>query len=118
MEDARLQHNPSHSLQPGLPLKPTRTAVRPVKQVANGRKQVVRGSRVERSDWEVLSCDHHEGHIGWDAFERNQRLINDNANSKSWARRGAVRRQRLAKRGCSVAATADASCTSPQRDQG
>ncbi len=36
--------------------------------------------------------DHHEGYIGWDAFERNQRLIKDNANGKSWASRGAVRR--------------------------
>ena len=61
-------------------------------RIANGRKQVVRGFRVERSDWEVLIRDHHEGYIGWDAFERNQRLINDNANGKSWASRGAVRR--------------------------
>ena len=36
--------------------------------------------------------DHHEGYIGWEAFERNQRLIKDNANGKSWASRGAVRR--------------------------
>src|ERR1700678_2816091 len=61
-------------------------------RIANGRKQVVRGFRVERSDWEVLIRDHHEGYIGWDAFERNQRLIKDNANGKSWASRGAVRR--------------------------
>jgi DNA invertase Pin-like site-specific DNA recombinase len=61
-------------------------------RIANGRKQVVRGFRVERSDWEVLIRDHHEGYIGWDAFERNQRLINDNANGKSWASSGAVRR--------------------------
>src|SRR6202012_1401442 len=59
-------------------------------RIANGRKQVVRGFRVERSDWEVLIRDNHEGYIGWDAFERNQRLINDNANGKSWASRGAA----------------------------
>jgi len=82
-------------------------------RIANGRKQVVRGFRVERSDWEVLIRDHHEGYIGWDAFERNQRLINDNANGKSWASRGAVRRGEALLAGCSVAATADASCTSP-----
>ena len=29
---------------------------------------------------------------GWDAFERNQRLIKDNANGKNWVSRGAVRR--------------------------
>jgi hypothetical protein len=61
-------------------------------RIANGRKQVVRGFRVERSNWEILIPNHHEGYIGWDVFERNQRLIADNANGKSWASRGAVRR--------------------------
>ena len=62
-------------------------------RIANGRKQIVRGFRVERSDWEVLIRDHHEGYIGWDAF-RNQRLINDNANGESLGepRRGAAGR--------------------------
>ena len=60
--------------------------------IENGRKRIVRGFRVERPDWQVLIRDHHEGYIGWDAFERNQRLISDNANGKNWASRGAVRR--------------------------
>ena len=60
--------------------------------IENGRKRIVRGFRVERPDWQVLIRDRHEGYIGWDAFERNQRLISDNANGKSWASRGAVRR--------------------------
>ena len=30
-----------------------------------GRKRVVRGFRRERSDWEVLIKDHHEGYITW-----------------------------------------------------
>ena len=60
--------------------------------IENGRKRIVRGFRVERPDWQVLIRDHHEGYIGWEAFERNQRLISDNANGKSWASRGAVRR--------------------------
>jgi len=60
--------------------------------IENGRKRIIRGFRVERPDWQVLIHDHHEGYIGWDAFERNQRLISDNANGKSWASRGAVRR--------------------------
>jgi excisionase family DNA binding protein len=60
--------------------------------IENGRKRIVRGFRVERPHWQVLIGDHHEGYIGWDAFERNQRLISDNANGKSWASRGAVRR--------------------------
>ena len=61
-------------------------------RIENGRKCVTRGLRVERPEWDVLIRDHHEGYIGWDAFERNQRLIKDNANGKSWASRGAVRR--------------------------
>jgi len=60
--------------------------------IEGGRKRISRGHHVERPQWQVLIRDHHEGYIGWDAFERNQRLISDNANGKSWAARGAVRR--------------------------
>src|SRR3954471_22604922 len=57
-----------------------------------GRKRIVRGFRKERSSWEVLIPDHHEGYISWAEFERNQRLIADNANGKSFMGRGSVRR--------------------------
>lgn len=57
-----------------------------------GRKRIVRGFRKERAAWEVLIPDHHEGYIGWADFERNQRLISDNANGKSFMSRGSVRR--------------------------
>lgn len=57
-----------------------------------GRKRIVRGFRKDRSTWEVLILDHHEGYIGWAEFERNQRLISDNANGKSFMGRGSVRR--------------------------
>jgi len=57
-----------------------------------GRKRIVRGFRKERSAWEVLILDHHEGYIGWTDFERNQRLIGDNANGKSFMSRGSIRR--------------------------
>ena len=57
-----------------------------------GRKRIVRGFRKDRSDWEALILDHHEGYIGWAEFERNQRLIADNANGKSFMSRGSVRR--------------------------
>lgn len=57
-----------------------------------GRKRIVRGFRRERSTWEVLIRDHHDGYIGWTEFERNQRLISDNANGQSFMSRGAVRR--------------------------
>lgn len=60
--------------------------------VRDGRKRVVRGFRRERSEWEVLLPGHHEGYISWEEFERNQRLIADNANSKGLMARGSVRR--------------------------
>jgi Recombinase len=57
-----------------------------------GRKKIVRGFRRERRDWDVLIKDHHQGYISWAEFERNQRLITDNANGKSFMSRGSVRR--------------------------
>jgi excisionase family DNA binding protein len=60
--------------------------------VEGGRKRVVRGFRRERADWEVLITEHHEGYVCWAEFERNQRLIADNAHSKGLMARGSVRR--------------------------
>ena len=57
-----------------------------------GRKKIVRGFRRSRSDWEVLINDHHEVYITWGEFERNQQLIADNANGKTFMSRGAIRR--------------------------
>jgi DNA invertase Pin-like site-specific DNA recombinase len=57
-----------------------------------GRKRIVRGFRKDRSTWDVLIRDHHEGYIDWVEFERNQRLISDNANGKSFLSRGSIRR--------------------------
>jgi len=39
-----------------------------------------------------LLVDHHEGYLSWVEFERNQRLIADNTNSKGLMVRGSVRR--------------------------
>jgi len=60
--------------------------------VENGRKRVVRGLRRERAEWDVLIRGHHEGYVAWEEFERNQRLIADNANCRGLMARGAVRR--------------------------
>ena len=60
--------------------------------IEGGRKRIVRGFRKDRSAWEVLILDHHEGYIDWVEFERNQRLISDNANGKSFMSRGSIRR--------------------------
>jgi DNA invertase Pin-like site-specific DNA recombinase len=60
--------------------------------VENGRKRIRRGLRRPRTEWDVLLKDQHEGYITWDEFERNQRVIADNATGKgSAAARGAVR---------------------------
>lgn len=60
--------------------------------IEEGRKRIVRGFRKERGEWEALIIDRHEGYISWTEFERNQRLIADNANGKSFMSRGSVRR--------------------------
>lgn len=57
-----------------------------------GRKRVVRGVRKDRSAWDVLILEHHECYIDWAEFERNQRLIADNANGQSFMSRGSIRR--------------------------
>src|SRR5262249_27929612 len=60
--------------------------------VRDRRKRIVRGYRRAQAEWEVLLPNHHEGYISWEQFERNQRLIADNANSKGPVARGSVRR--------------------------
>ncbi len=69
--------------------------VRPNRQPDNDRgwrKRILRGHRKPRSDWAVLLVDHHEGYLPWAEYERNQRLIADNANGKGMMVRGAVRK--------------------------
>jgi DNA invertase Pin-like site-specific DNA recombinase len=60
--------------------------------IENGRKRIVRGRRKNRSDWAVLLVEHHEGYLSWADFERNQRLIAENANGKGMMVRGPVRK--------------------------
>ena len=61
--------------------------------IEGGRKRVMRDNlRRNWRDWEVLIHDHHEGYISWAEFERNQHLIADNANGKSYMGRGSIRR--------------------------
>src|SRR5215210_155362 len=60
--------------------------------IVDGRKRVLRGHRKDRSEWAVLLVGHHEGHISWAEYERNQRLIAGNANGKGMMVRGAVRK--------------------------
>jgi DNA invertase Pin-like site-specific DNA recombinase len=59
--------------------------------IKEGRKRIVRTRHRDPKDWNVLIKDHHEGYISWAQFERNQTLIADNANGKSYLRRGSIR---------------------------
>jgi DNA invertase Pin-like site-specific DNA recombinase len=60
--------------------------------VVEGRKRIRRGVRRPMTEWDVLIKDHHEGYIGWEEFERNQRVIADNATGMGSAlAKGAVR---------------------------
>jgi DNA invertase Pin-like site-specific DNA recombinase len=61
-------------------------------KIENGRKRITRSLHRSWNDWQVLIKDHHEGYITWAEFERNQRLISDNANRKSNMGRGSIRR--------------------------
>ena len=64
--------------------------------IEDGRKRVRRGLRRPQGEWTVLLKDQHEGYITWEEFERNQRLIANNATGKgSAAARGAARQGEL-----------------------
>ena len=61
-------------------------------KIENGRKRTIRSLRRNWNEWDVLIKEHHEGYITWEEFERNQHLIEDNANRKSNMGRGSIRR--------------------------
>jgi excisionase family DNA binding protein len=61
-------------------------------QLKDGRRRLTRGHSRPRADWEVLIVDHHKGYISWDEFERNQRLIAENAGNRGLMVRRAVNR--------------------------
>jgi DNA invertase Pin-like site-specific DNA recombinase len=64
--------------------------------VEQGRKRVRRGVHRPMAEWDVLIKDHHEAYITWHEFERNQRVIANNATGKGSATvKGAVRRGEL-----------------------
>ena len=60
-------------------------------RVEAGRKVVRQGVRRRQNEWEVLIHDHHAGYISWEQYERNQRLIGDNANMRGGMVPGSVR---------------------------
>src|SRR4051794_9412919 len=60
-------------------------------RVEAGRKVVKAGVRRSQKEWGVLIRDHHAGYVTWDQYERNQRLISDNANMRGAMVPGSVR---------------------------
>src|SRR5208283_2943075 len=61
--------------------------------VEAGRKRVRRGLRRGPQEWDVLLRERYDGYISWGEFERNQRMIADNANRMGIGSvKGAVRR--------------------------
>src|SRR5437870_5676699 len=60
-------------------------------KIENGRKRTIRRLRRNWKDWDILIKCHHQGYISWEEFERNQRLIADNANRRSNMGRGSIR---------------------------
>lgn len=57
-----------------------------------GRKQVTRGHRQPRDQWQVLIRDHHCGYISWAEYEDNQRQIAANVTKYGEGRNGPARR--------------------------
>lgn len=60
--------------------------------IVDGHKQIARGLRRDRAQWDVLIVDHHDSYISWDEYQANQAVITNNATGMGEFVRGAVRR--------------------------
>jgi DNA invertase Pin-like site-specific DNA recombinase len=60
--------------------------------VVDGRARRVQGAIQSPEQWQVVLHGHHSGYISWDQYERNQRLLSENATMHGRDRtRGAAR---------------------------
>lgn len=59
--------------------------------IVDERAHITKGHHKPRSEWKVLIQDHHPGYITWEEYERNQKILADNANMKGRMARGAPR---------------------------
>jgi DNA invertase Pin-like site-specific DNA recombinase len=59
--------------------------------VVDGRARKKNGHRRAMKDWGALLKDNHQGYITWEAFEENQRLIQENAHMQKRTSRKAAR---------------------------
>ena len=65
-------------------------------RVEDGRKIIRRGVPRPMAEWDVLIKDHHAAYIAWDTYERNLKVIANNATQMSSAvARGAARQGEL-----------------------
>jgi len=64
--------------------------------IEGGRKRIRRGVHRPMAEWDVLIKDHHAAYITWEEFERNLKVIANNATGMSSAvARGAARQGEL-----------------------
>lgn len=52
-------------------------------RIVGDRARKTRGHVKPRNEWAVLLPDHHPGYISWQDFERNQKMVAENAHMKS-----------------------------------
>jgi DNA invertase Pin-like site-specific DNA recombinase len=60
-------------------------------RVIEGRARKTTGHRRERTEWNTLLRDNHEGYITWAEFEEHQRMLEENAHMQKRAARKAGR---------------------------
>lgn len=60
--------------------------------VTGGQPRRRSGVAVPQEQWAILIPEHHEGYIGWEQYQANQKLIAENAQMKGLMSRGAPRK--------------------------
>jgi DNA invertase Pin-like site-specific DNA recombinase len=78
-------HNPTYAGAYVFGRTETRT------RLVEGRARKTAGHRKPAERWNVLLGDHHPGYITWPEFERNQRMLEENAHMNSQAARKSAR---------------------------
>ena len=62
--------------------------------IVDGQPRRRQGIPVAQEEWAVLIPEHHEGYIGWEQYQANQKRIAENTQMKGLMSRGAPRRGR------------------------
>ncbi|MGY4182989.1 hypothetical protein ACVIHH_008280 [Bradyrhizobium sp. USDA 4518] len=93
MEGPRLSHAVPHTDESGIRWLLRLWSARGTVTIKDGRKRIIRDTlRRNWREWQVLIHDHHESYLTWAEFERNQHLIADSANGKSYIGSDSIRR--------------------------